>query len=168
MADAQRYTLFFYHLSWFFYCKNIHTKNTYHPMTTLPKLFFRQDGRNFYSKNPKKGAAAGATLHLKGWFIIKNEQETPPTFGHLGPIQVSSRIYWKIDKTAFLEMSANIHSRFCQNLADFSACVPPPGPPKRLFYQFSNMYEMKPEWVIFLWINLSNEVCGVHPPCHGT
>ena len=51
-----------------------------------------------------------------------NMKRHPPGVMHLGPIQASSHTYGKIEKTAFLEMSANMHSPFCPS--DFSACVP--------------------------------------------
>ena len=51
------------------------------------------------------------TLHLKGWFIKKMNMKCHlPGWGHSGPIQASFRTYWKIDETAFLEMSANMHT----------------------------------------------------------
>ena len=43
------------------------------------------------------------TRHWKVCFIKKKEHETPPIWGHSGPIQASSRTYWKIKKPAFLE-----------------------------------------------------------------
>ena len=43
------------------------------------------------------------TRHWKVCFSKKKEHETPPIWGHLGPIQASSRTYCKIKKTAFFE-----------------------------------------------------------------
>ena len=81
---------------------------------------------------------------LKVWFSKNNEHETPPTWGSLRPIQASFRTYWKIEKTAFLEMAANIHSPFGPILADFSAyvlsCTTGPGGWRFMFIIFAESY----------------------------